>query len=219
MSKDDGRPPVRGARQARQAAQGAGSVQMRRLCPFLHSPGREDHRIARRENGRLDDDRQLRGLRHHARKSEAVRRRLPEHTTGFFLDDTDPAVTAARKKALLDFVRSGKGPRGNPRRVRFVPSIDQRTGIRRHAGHGIFGAADQNEDNSVDAQEMNGLGDKWFDMIDTAHAGKVSAQDFRAGFPRLLFSSRGPRRSGPATPPAKTGPDFQVGTWAGLQSH
>ena len=34
------------------------------------------------------------------------------NTTGFFLDDPDAAVTAARKKALVDFVRSGKGLAG-----------------------------------------------------------------------------------------------------------
>ncbi len=35
------------------------------------------------------------------------------NTTGAFLDDpNDPAATAARKKALLDFVRSGKGLAG-----------------------------------------------------------------------------------------------------------
>ncbi len=31
------------------------------------------------------------------------------NTTSAFLDDPDPTVTAARKKALLEFVRSGKG--------------------------------------------------------------------------------------------------------------
>ena len=35
-----------------------------------------------------------------------------DSTTGFFLDDADATVTAARKKALLDFVRSGKGLAG-----------------------------------------------------------------------------------------------------------
>jgi type 1 glutamine amidotransferase len=33
-------------------------------------------------------------------------------TTGTFLDDPDPAVTAARRKALVDFVRGGKGLAG-----------------------------------------------------------------------------------------------------------
>jgi uncharacterized protein len=97
------------------------------------------------------------------------------NATGFFLDDADPAVTAARKKALLDFVRSGKGLAGihaasdsyheSTRGPKFLGMLAM----------GIFGAADQNGDKSVDAQELSALGDKWFDMIDTAHAGKVSA--------------------------------------------
>ena len=66
------------------------------------------------------------------------------NTTGYFLDDPDPAVTAARKKALLDFVRSGKGlagihaasdsyHRANTPRPEIIESI---------AG-GILGAADK----------------------------------------------------------------------------
>jgi type 1 glutamine amidotransferase len=136
------------------------------------------------------------------------------NTTGFFLDDADPAVTAARKKALLDFVRSGKGLAGIHAASDSYHQSTKGPEFIGMVANGIFGAADQNEDKSVDAQEMNALGDKWFDLIDTAKAGKVSAQDFRAGFPRLLFSSPGARRSGPPTPPAaKAGPDFQVGTW------
>ena len=44
---------------------------------------------------------------------EAVRRRLPRQHHRRFLDDpTDKAATAARRKALLDFVRGGKGLAG-----------------------------------------------------------------------------------------------------------
>jgi type 1 glutamine amidotransferase len=136
------------------------------------------------------------------------------NTTGFFLDDPDPAVTAARKKALLDFVRSGKGLAGvhaagdsyhrSTKGPEFVATL----------GSGIFGAADANGDKSVDAGELNALGDKWFDMMDREHAGKISAQDFRGGFRHVLFSSLAPRRPGTASPPAaKTGPDPQEGTW------
>lgn len=136
------------------------------------------------------------------------------NTTGFFLDDADPAVTASRKKALLDFVRSGKGLAGIHAASDSYHQSSKGPEFVSMVAIGIFGATDQNDDKTVDAQEMNALADKWFDTIDTAHAGKVSVQDFRAGFPRLLFSTRGARRSGPATPPApKTGPDPQVGTW------
>ena len=136
------------------------------------------------------------------------------NTTGFFLDDPDPAVTAARKKALLDFVRSGKGLAGIHAASDSYHESTKGPEFIGMLANGIFATADQNEDKAVDAKEMNALADKWFDTIDTVKAGKVSLQDFRAGFPRLLFSSLGARRSGPATPPvAKSGPDFQVGTW------
>ncbi len=136
------------------------------------------------------------------------------NTTGFFLDDPDPAITAARKKALLDFVRSGKGLAGIHAASDSYHESTKGPEFIAMMAVGVFGAADQNEDKSVDAQEMSALAGKWFDSVDTAHAGKVSVQDLRAAFPRLLFSSHGPRRSGPATPPAaKTGPDSQVGTW------
>jgi hypothetical protein len=73
-------------------------------------------------------------------------------------------------------------------------------------------AADKNQDKSVDAGELNALGDTWFDKIDAARAGKVSMEDFKAGFRRVLFSSLGGRRSGPPDA-GKPGPDSQVGTW------
>ncbi len=135
------------------------------------------------------------------------------NTTGFFLDDADPAVTAARKKALLEFVRSGKGLAGIHAAG---DSYHESTNGPEFLGmitSGIFGAADKNEDKGVDAAELEALADKWFDTADTAHGGKVSVQDFKAAFPRILFSTHGPRRSGPAATTAKTGPDHQIGTW------
>lgn len=134
------------------------------------------------------------------------------NTTGFFLDDPDPAVTAARKKALLDFVRSGKGLAGIHAAS---DSYHQSTKGQEFLGQvasGIFASADKNEDKSVDAHELNALGDTWFDTIDKSHSGKVSVQDFRTGFRQVLFSSRGARGRASA-PVAQTGPDPQVGTW------
>ena len=136
------------------------------------------------------------------------------NTTGFFLDDPDPAVTAARKKALLDFVRSGKGLAGihaasdsyheSTTGPEFLGMLAPR----------ILASADKNEDNAVDAQELTALADAWFDTIDTAHTGKISVQDFKSGFTRILFSPRRRARSAPSAPPvAKTGPDHQIGTW------
>lgn len=136
------------------------------------------------------------------------------NTTGFFLDDRDPKVTAARKKALLDFVRSGKGLAGihaaadsyhvSTKGPEYVGMMASR----------LYSSADKNEDKSVDAAELSALGDAWFDRIDASKAGKVGAEDFKAGFRRVLFSSPGGRRTGPpATQAGKPGPDPQVGTW------
>jgi type 1 glutamine amidotransferase len=136
------------------------------------------------------------------------------NTTGFFLDDPDPRVTAARKKALLDFVRSGKGLAGIHAAADSYHRSSNGPEFVGMVASGIFAAADKNNDKSVDAEELRALGDKWFDMLDKEHAGKVSEQEFRAGFSRVLFGTMGSRRPGQAAPPAaKTGPDPQVGTW------
>lgn len=133
------------------------------------------------------------------------------NTTGFFLDDPDPAVTAARKKALLAFVRSGKGLAGIHAAG---DSYHQATDGPAFGGmltSGVLGAADKDNDGSVDAPELTALADAWFDKVDTAHAGTVSVENFKTALPRILFSLRRPGQSGP--PAAKTGPDHQVGTW------
>jgi type 1 glutamine amidotransferase len=136
------------------------------------------------------------------------------NTTGQFLDDPDPAVTAARKKALLDFVRSGKGLAGIHAASDSYHKSTEQPEFGAMMAAGLLAAADKDEDKSVDAQELHALADTWFDQLDTAHAGTVSVQDFKAGFPRLLLSSRGPRRSSPPPPHVgKPGPDHQVGTW------
>ena len=136
------------------------------------------------------------------------------NTTGFFLDDPDPKVTAARKKALLDFVRSGKGLAGIHAAADSYHRSTDGPAFGGTLASGILAAADKNDDKAVDAQELDTLADTWFDRLDAAHAGKVSVQDFRAAFPRILLSTRGARRSGPPARPApKTGPDHQIGTW------
>lgn len=135
------------------------------------------------------------------------------NTTGFFLDDADPAVTAARRKALLDFVRSGKGLVGIHAAADSYHVSKQGSEYVAMMASGIFIAADKNQDNLVDGGELTALGDAWFDKIDAGQAGKVSIEDFKAGFRRVLFGSLG-RRSGPgAATVGKPGPDPRVGAW------
>jgi type 1 glutamine amidotransferase len=138
-----------------------------------------------------------------------------DNTTGAFLDDPDASITAARRKALLQFVRSGKGLAGIHAAGDSYHQSDDGPEIGSMLAGGILRTADTNKDKMVDTAELNGLADKWFDMADSAHSGKVSVADFKSGFPRILFASLAPAKSSsPSAPPAaKTGPDHQYGTW------
>ena len=136
------------------------------------------------------------------------------NTTGAFLDDpNDPAATAARKKALLDFVRSGKGLAG------IHAAGDSYHEAKSGAGFGfmlaplVLNGADKNGDKKATAEELNGLADAWFDRIDTEKAGKVSINDFKS---RMMPAARAssPRRNlAVQRQHGRTGLDPQVGTW------
>ena len=136
------------------------------------------------------------------------------NTTGPFLDDPDAKVTAARKQALLDFVRSGKGLAGIHAASDSYHVSTEGPAFGGMLSSGVLSAADKNQDKSVDAQELEGLAGTWFDKVDTAGTGTVRVQDFKSAFPRILFSMRAPRGAGPAGPQAgRPGPDPQTGTW------
>jgi type 1 glutamine amidotransferase len=145
------------------------------------------------------------------------------NTTGAFLDDpNDPSVTAARKKALLEFVRGGKGLAG----IHAAGDSYHESGRAGRGGAATAGAGgrgggagaqlasqmlasgDKNGDRMLSRDELSALAAVWFDKLDTEKAGKVSQQDFAARFASVLP---------PATPPAPRtvpqGRDTQVGTW------
>jgi type 1 glutamine amidotransferase len=136
------------------------------------------------------------------------------NTTGAFLDDpSDAAATAARKKALLDFVHSGKGLAGIHAAGDSYHKANTRQGFGSMLAPLVVNAADKNGDKSVTAEELSGLADTWFERIDRAKAGKVSVNDFKSRFMPAVFSS-GPRRGAPAAPQhGRPGLDPQVGTW------
>jgi len=143
-----------------------------------------------------------------------------DNTTGAFLDDPkDPAATAARKKALLEFVRSGKGlagihaagdayhedAHGNGAAV---PSPSRAGGPGALLATQMFASGDTNKDQKLSRDELTSLADAWFDKLDTEKAGRVSQADFVARFASVL----------PPPPPAAPravaqGRDTQVGTW------
>jgi type 1 glutamine amidotransferase len=151
-------------------------------------------------------------------------------TTGAFLDDAkDQAATSARRQALLDFVRSGKGIAGIHAATdsyhQNAPAAASDARGARGDGRGAPGAGanpfanlspsttladammsqgDRNKDGKLDKAESKALADAWFDAIDTRKTGKLLQSDF------ALFALLIPNPADAAVP---QGPDTQVGTW------
>ena len=158
-------------------------------------------------------------------------------TTGAFLDDrNDAAATEARKKALLDFVRGGKGLAGihaatdsyhQNRPSGDAPAGGGRAGGGRGGGgRGGQGGAvvaqflaqgDKNADQKVSREEFGALADAWYTKLDTGNSGRVSQADFPTRFTTLMPAAPPPalgRTGFPVQGPATNlGPDNQVGTW------
>ena len=149
-------------------------------------------------------------------------------TTGAFLDDPkDAAATAARRKALLDFVRGGKGLAGIHAATDSYHQSAPVPGAPR-AGDGpaavlakeLLAQGDQNGDGRLGREELRALADAWFDKVDPEKSGHVDraafAQRFTAVIPPPPPSSPpplGPTGFPVQAPAAQLGPDTQVGTW------
>jgi type 1 glutamine amidotransferase len=157
-------------------------------------------------------------------------------TTGAFLDDpNDAAATAARRKALLDFVRGGKGLAGihaatdSYHQNAPVANAGAAPGAGR-AGRGggrggpgapvvaqIVAQGDKNGDQRISRAEFTALADTWYAKLDTAKAGRVSQADFSDRFASLMPAPAAPamgRTGFPVQAPATNlEPDTQVGTW------
>ena len=145
-----------------------------------------------------------------------------DSTTGAFLDDpNDAAATAARRKALLDFVRGGKGlagihaatdsyhqsrpaaetaaaaPAGRAAGPGGAPA--GRGGGRGGAGTQVaaqfVAQGDKNADQKISREEFVGLADAWYTKIDTAGSGRVIQADFPQRFAAVMPA--------PAAPPAR----------------
>jgi type 1 glutamine amidotransferase len=152
-----------------------------------------------------------------------------DSTTGAFLDDpTDASVTAARRKALLDFVRNGKGLAGihaasdsyHETRAAGAPAGAEagrggRGGVGTVLAMQMVTAGDKNSDQKLSRDEMNALADSWFDKLDTDKTGKVSQADFTARFASLMPAAAPAANAGRAGGRgAPQGHDPEVGTWA-----
>jgi type 1 glutamine amidotransferase len=140
-------------------------------------------------------------------------------TTGAFLDDPkDAAATSARRQALLDFVRGGKGLAG----IHAATDSYHRDSAPPAPGGGtaallgsfspggtlaplMLSQGDRNHDAKLDRAEMDALTAAWFRTLDRAGSGRLLQSDF------AFFALMIPQPS-PAQPVAQ-GPDTQVGTW------
>jgi type 1 glutamine amidotransferase len=149
-------------------------------------------------------------------------------TTGEFLDDPDDAAaTAARRKALLDFVRGGKGLAGihaasdsyhqnvpAPRAPR--PAYGPAATLAK----ALVAQGDRSGDGRLSREELRALADAWYDKVDPEKAGRVD----RAAFPQRFTAVLPPPP--PSSPPplgatgfpvqapaTQLGPDTQMGTW------
>ena len=158
-------------------------------------------------------------------------------TTGHFLDDPDDAAaTAARRKALLDFVRGGKGLAGIHAASDSYHASKQslnREGREGRGGRGGRGGGgggfatslagqlvvqgDKNSDQKLSRDELSALADAWFEKMDTAKAGRITQQEFPQRM-TLVIPPPPPAPLGPTGFPIQAratqlGPDDQVGTW------
>ncbi len=121
-----------------------------------------------------------------------------DSTTACFLDDQDPSVTAARRSAFMDFVRSGKGIAGIHAATDSYHTDCLANLAAAKSGSGglnigalvlstqLMTAADKDNSESVSRQEWTAVADDWFQKLDTGHTGKVSRADFVEHFNSLL---------------------------------
>ena len=142
-------------------------------------------------------------------------------TTGAFLDDpNDPAATAARRQALLAFVRGGKGLAG----IHAATDSYHENARARTSGGGpgainwdVLGlvfeimSGDANADGQLTRAELASFADAWYDRLDSSKGGRIP----QAEFPKRHAALPPPvvpviNRQGPATDRT---PDGEVGTW------
>jgi type 1 glutamine amidotransferase len=142
-----------------------------------------------------------------------------DSTTACFLDDTDPSVTAARRAALLSFVRSGKGIAGihaasdsyhtdclaSEAAVKSGSPGPNRAAVVLAAR--FIAAGDKDGDDTVSRQEWTAVADDWFQKLNSGSTGKVTRADFVAHFNSLL-PPPDMHRAGLESKPVQQWPEF-----------
>jgi type 1 glutamine amidotransferase len=148
-------------------------------------------------------------------------------TSGAFLDDPDAAITAARRKALLDFVRGGKGLAGiHAATVAYYQSLPAPGAPRAASGpaatltKALLAQGDRNGDGRLGREELRTLADAWYDRIDPEKSGRVDQAAFPQRFAAILPPPPpssppplGPNGFPVQAPATQIGPDTVVGTW------
>ncbi len=142
-----------------------------------------------------------------------------DNTTGCFLDDpNDAAATAARRAALLDFIRSGKGiaaihASGDSYHGSSCAGAPAPPAGGRAGGPGAALAApmisqgDKNNDQRLSREEMAALANAWFDKLDPEKTGRVSQQEFGVRFAGLMMAPAAGRSAAPAQAQTTPGED------------
>jgi type 1 glutamine amidotransferase len=142
-----------------------------------------------------------------------------DSTTACFLDDPDPAVTAARRAALLSFVRNGKGIAGihaasdsyhtdclaSEKAAKSGAPAMNSAALNLSAR--LVTAADRDNDDTVSQQEWKALADDWFQKLDTGNTGKITREEFVANF-RSLLPPPNTRLTGVESKPVQQWPEF-----------
>jgi type 1 glutamine amidotransferase len=143
-------------------------------------------------------------------------------TTGHFLDDpNDTKITEARRKALLDFVRGGKGVAGVHAACDSYHRSSAQPSNAAPVNWAVLGiasrvmAGDVSGDGKLTRQEFAALGERWFEKLDTDRTGRIAQADFPQRFAAIPASAAPARPAqgngqGPAT---DLTPDKQIGTW------
>jgi type 1 glutamine amidotransferase len=141
-------------------------------------------------------------------------------TTGAFLDDpADAAATAARREALLTFVRGGKGLAGihaASDSYHRDTAAEPRGGAAAAIGAFSVGATlapvmlrqgDTDADGRLSRPEIDALTSAWFAALDASQSGRLLQSD------AALLALMIPHATGADAPTAPRGPDTQTGTW------
>jgi type 1 glutamine amidotransferase len=161
-------------------------------------------------------------------------------TTGHFLDDpNDAAATAARRQALLAFVRGGKGlaaihaasdsyhasakelkaaAPGQTTYASRLSSLGPGLEAAVPVGTRMITAGDTNADKTLSKEELGALAGGWVDAADATRAGRVSRADFIKAYDTIIppppaAAARAPRVGNGQAKATNLGLDDQVGTW------